>query len=108
MGGTLDNPTYQEVVSGKSGHVEAIEVTYDSSKVIFGDRSYQNQEQVRQGFFRMKAILYQTLLRNIRQNAVIPLYQDNRKVSRVFSRLLYRCHYQQRGSLIDRSSEQKH
>lgn len=37
MGGTLDNPTYQEVVSGKSGHVEAIEVTYDSSKVIFGD-----------------------------------------------------------------------
>jgi peptide methionine sulfoxide reductase msrA/msrB len=37
MGGTLESPTYKEVVSGESGHVEAIEVTYDSSKVIFGD-----------------------------------------------------------------------
>lgn len=37
MGGTVDNPTYQEVISGKTGHYEAVKVVYDSSKVIFGD-----------------------------------------------------------------------
>lgn len=37
MGGSLDDPTYREVVSGNSGHYETVKVIYDSSKVIFGD-----------------------------------------------------------------------
>ncbi|HBF12955.1 MAG TPA: methionine sulfoxide reductase [Deltaproteobacteria bacterium] len=34
-GGHKENPTYEEVCSGKTGHLEAIQVTYDASKVSF-------------------------------------------------------------------------
>jgi len=35
MGGHVKNPGYYEVVSGKTGHLEAVEVIYDSSKISF-------------------------------------------------------------------------
>ena len=35
IGGISDNPTYKEVCNTNSGHAEAIEVTYDSSKVSY-------------------------------------------------------------------------
>lgn len=34
-GGKLDNPTYEQVSSGKSGHAEAIEVKFDPKQVSF-------------------------------------------------------------------------
>ncbi|MEF2072102.1 peptide-methionine (S)-S-oxide reductase MsrA [Consotaella aegiceratis] len=34
-GGTLDNPTYQQVSHGGTGHYEAVKITYDSSKVSY-------------------------------------------------------------------------
>ena len=34
-GGTTINPNYYQVMSGKTGHAEAIEIIYDSSKVSF-------------------------------------------------------------------------
>lgn len=34
-GGTLLNPTYQQVSLGNSGHAEAIEITYDSEKISY-------------------------------------------------------------------------
>jgi len=35
MGGDVKNPSYREVVSGKSGHLEVVEITYDSKKVTY-------------------------------------------------------------------------
>ena len=35
MGGTIENPSYMDVVRGKTGHLEVVEVSYDSSKVTY-------------------------------------------------------------------------
>ncbi|MGE5831902.1 MAG: peptide-methionine (S)-S-oxide reductase MsrA, partial [Methanomicrobiales archaeon] len=34
-GGTKENPTYEEVSSGKTGHLEAVQVTYDPARVSY-------------------------------------------------------------------------
>jgi peptide-methionine (S)-S-oxide reductase len=35
-GGTLASPSYEQVSSGRTGHAEAVSVTYDPSKVSYG------------------------------------------------------------------------
>ena len=35
MGGDLKNPSYRAVVSGKSGHLEVVEITYNPKKVTY-------------------------------------------------------------------------
>jgi len=35
MGGDVKNPSYKDVVRGKSGHLEVVEITYDSKKVTY-------------------------------------------------------------------------
>ena len=37
MGGRIANPTYQQVCSGKTGHVEVAEVTFDPAVISFSD-----------------------------------------------------------------------
>ena len=34
-GGTLKNPTYQDVCSGKTGHAEALDVEFDPARVSY-------------------------------------------------------------------------
>ncbi len=34
-GGKTKNPTYEEVCSGTTGHIEVVEITYDASKVSY-------------------------------------------------------------------------
>ena len=35
IGGTVENPTYEQVVAGKTGHVEAVQVRFDVEKTDF-------------------------------------------------------------------------
>ena len=37
MGGEKKNPTYQEVCTGKTGHIETTEIVFDPSKTTYGD-----------------------------------------------------------------------
>ncbi len=36
-GGDVENPTYEQVSSGKTGHIEAVHVTYDPDKVTYSE-----------------------------------------------------------------------
>jgi len=35
MGGNLDNPRYEDIITGKTGHAEVIEITYDPKKATY-------------------------------------------------------------------------
>ncbi len=37
MGGDLENPTYSDVCRGDTGHIETVEVVYDSKRVSYED-----------------------------------------------------------------------
>ena len=36
-GGTLDNPRYEDVKKGKTGHAESLQIEFDPSKITFGE-----------------------------------------------------------------------
>ena len=37
MGGSKESPTYQDVLTGSTGHLEAVEITYDPNQVSYED-----------------------------------------------------------------------
>ena len=70
-GGTLKNPSYEEVSSGTTGHAESVEVVYDPSQITFGqlmkvffsvalDPTELNRQGPDEGTQYRSAIFYET------------------------------------------------
>ncbi len=69
-GGTTVNPTYEDVSSGKTGHAEAVQITYDPAKVTYEqlldvfwrqiDPTTPDQQFADQGTQYRTAIFYHT------------------------------------------------
>ncbi|MCK9230040.1 MAG: peptide-methionine (R)-S-oxide reductase MsrB [Syntrophales bacterium] len=36
-GGTTENPSYSDVISGRTGHMEAVRITYDPQRISYGE-----------------------------------------------------------------------
>lgn len=37
IGGQLENPTYQQICTGRTGHAEAVKITFDSDQITYDD-----------------------------------------------------------------------
>ncbi len=44
-GGSLDNPSYQDITTGRSGHAEAVQITFDPARISY--------EEILRYFFRL-------------------------------------------------------
>lgn len=65
-GGTVKNPTYEQVCTGKTGHLEAVQITFDPSKVSYSellDIFWLNIDPTdREGQFEDKGEQYKTAI----------------------------------------------
>ena len=70
-GGSMENPDYMKVSGGKTGHAEAIQITYDSKEISFKDLLYVflrthdpttlNKQGADEGTQYRSVIFYETL-----------------------------------------------
>jgi peptide-methionine (S)-S-oxide reductase len=67
MGGDIVNPTYEQVCSGKTGHIEVVQIEYDSEVITFEDlldifwKIHDPTQKNRQGFdigLQYKSIIF--------------------------------------------------
>jgi peptide-methionine (S)-S-oxide reductase len=65
-GGTIDNPTYEQVCAGRTGHVEAIEIVFDPALISFRELIeifWQNVDPMQaNGQFADKGPQYRTVI----------------------------------------------
>lgn len=92
-GGTVKNPGYEEVSSGRTGHAESVEIVYDPSKVTYGgllrvffsvalDPTELNRQGPDEGTQYRSVIFYA----NEEQKKIAEAYIAQLNQSKVFSR----------------------
>ena len=87
-GGTIKNPSYKEVCTGRTGHAEAVEITYDSKIISFNtllevffvvhDPTTLNRQGNDQGTQYRSAIYYTSEEQRIEAIAFIKELEDNK------------------------------
>ncbi len=93
-GGTIENPTYEEVCSGKTGHYEAVRIIYDPSKVDYAQLLNLFWQQIDptdpSGQFADKGPQYQTAIfyNNSEEKKLAEISKARLEASRRFKRLI--------------------
>jgi peptide-methionine (S)-S-oxide reductase len=91
INGTTENPTYREVASKKTGHYEAVKITYDSEQVTLEELTEYFWRTIdptdAYGQFCDKGSPYLTALfyQNVEQERVFKASLENLKQSKPFS-----------------------
>lgn len=92
MGGELDNPSYQDITTGKTGHAEVVRVTYDPEQITLKqlleffflkahDPTQLNRQGVDIGTQYRSAIFYQTKEEKTMAEQVIKEISESGKLS---------------------------
>jgi methionine-S-sulfoxide reductase len=91
-GGTVENPTYEDVCTGRTGHAEVIQVTYDPAVISYDDLlkvfwqthdpTTPNQQGHDHGTQYRSAVFYHTA----DQRRVAEQYKSQLDASKVFAR----------------------
>ncbi len=89
-GGHLDNPTYQDVSTGRTGHAEAVEITYDPEKISYEElvkffltRAHDPTQVDRQGVdvgtqYRSEIFYHDEEQKQIAENVIKTLEDEKR------------------------------
>jgi len=66
IGGTIENPTYEQVCSGKTGHIEAVQITFDPNIFSYEKLLHIYWQQIdptdAEGQFSSRGSSYQTAI----------------------------------------------
>ena len=92
MGGHVENPSYRAVIKGDTGHVETVEVVYDSSEISYEslaklffeihDSTQKNGQGPDIGSQYLSAIFYvDESQKNIAQKLIVELEKKGYKVA---------------------------
>jgi len=91
-GGKKQDPTYEEVSSGNTGHMEAVEITYDPSKITYNELLYLFWAQIdptdAKGQFADKGSQYMTAIfyHNHKQKELAEMSKKHLEESKRFDR----------------------
>lgn len=98
IGGSTKNPSYQDVIAGKTGHVEAIEISYDPKKISYQDLleifmrnidpTVKNAQFCDVGTQYQTAIFYQDDSQKKQAQKVLSDIQNEKKFSSVYTKVI--------------------
>lgn len=97
MGGIFPNPTYEAVCTGRTGHAEVVEITYDPSKISYKnllekfweniDPTVENQQFCDVGSQYRSALFYHTPEQQQQAEESFSLLKKSKRFPHIFTQI---------------------